>query len=368
MKRATFSSSPKYMQLAQHFRDLIRENKLKPGDRLPSFTALRAELGVGQSTLERAHTLLEEESLIVREPGRGIFVAQPTQRPQLNVIGVTGISSMKGQHPYYALLLNGIQQKAHEHEIEILLLHDNSAIHWEKVDGVLVYYWHPEEMLERMPPGMPCVSLLYPSFEIPSVTVNDYSGMKAATEHLLSLGHRRIAYLRVLQDDIPTRQRLSGYQDALRGAGLEPQDDWLHLLRDDEVADDETIYASFAKWGYQKMRQWLENGWRDLGCTALLAQNDDTAIGAIKALEEAGFSVPGDVSVVGFDNTQAAAHFRPRLTTVNVPLREIGKRAVEELLLLSDQEEKHELQGLPRSLSAELVIGESTAVAGEKND
>jgi len=364
MKRTeALTTSPKYLQLAQHFREQIRASKLKPGDRLPSFTEVRSQLGVGQSTLERAHALLEEEALIVREPGRGVFVAEPSHRPQLNVIGVTGISSMKGQHPYYALLLGGIQEKAYEHEIEILLLHDNSAIHWEKVDGVLVYYWHPEEMLERMPPGMPCVSVLNPSYEIPSVTADDYGGMKMATEHLLSLGHQRIAYLRVMQDDIPTRQRLSGYQDALRNAGVQPQDDWLHLLRDEVPDDDETIYASFAKWGYQKMRQWLDDGWRELGCTALLAQNDDTAIGAIKALEEAGISVPGDVSVVGFDNTGAAAHFRPRLTTVNVPLHKIGMRCVEQLLQLSAEEGNHTPRGLPSSLPSELVIGESTAVA-----
>ena len=84
--------------------------------------------------------------------------------------------------------------------------------------------------------------------------------------------------------------------------------------------------------GRVAMSRWLEDGWRESGCTALFAQNDDTAWGAIEALRAAGFRVPDDVSVIGFDGTQSAMFCNPKLTTVEVPLQQMGREAVRLLL------------------------------------
>ena len=111
-----YSSAPKYMKLAEEFRLRIQNGELQPGDRLPSFVELREQLGMGQSTLERAYALLEQDALIYREAGRGIFVALPSRRPQTGVIGLWGITPVKAEHPYYSQLLSGVQQAAHEGE------------------------------------------------------------------------------------------------------------------------------------------------------------------------------------------------------------------------------------------------------------
>ena len=82
----------------------------------------------------------------------------------------------------------------------------------------------------------------------------------------------------------------------------------------------------------EAMQQWIDDSWKETGCTALLCHNDETALGAIQALQAAAINVPHDVSVVGFDGTNFCELTTPKLSSVKVPLREIGATAVELLL------------------------------------
>src|SRR5690606_6745856 len=119
--------------------------------------------------------------------------------------------------------------------------------------------------------------------------------------------------------------RLAGYRDALQAAGIEPVHEWTRTLAGTPSVD-------LRQTGYESTRSWLQDDWHELACTALLSHNDEAAIGAIEAFTERGLSVPEQVSVVGFDGTEMSEYSRPRLTTVEVPLREIGKTAMELLL------------------------------------
>ena len=92
----------------------------------------------------------------------------------------------------------------------------------------------------------------------------------------------------------------------------------------------------------RRMELWLEHGWRELGCTAIMAHNDSTAIGVMRALGKAGLRVPEDVSVIGFDGTPLCEYSTPPLTTVEVPLHEIGARALQLL-----QEQIHDRNVVP---------------------
>lgn len=332
MKNALVTA-PKYANIAARYRDQIEDGTLRPGDRLPSFAEVRAQLGVGQSTLERAHELLERESLIVREPGRGVFVAARQTRPRVGVIGLYGIDAAKGHHPYFSRLLEGVHRVAQQAGEEILLLHDNSPLPSGKVDGILLYSSTPDVALRRLPSDVPCVSLLTAARGVSSVTVDDSQGIDLAMRHLIEQGHRRIAYLSGRTVNLPVSQRrLSSYTDALSQAGIEPQQNWVRHLPDITNTSHAEIYRAFVDWGYQTMSKWLADDWESLGCTALLTHNDDTAIGAARALYHAGKKVPHEVSLVGYDDTLNAELFEPPLTTVHVPLREIGERAMELLL------------------------------------
>ena len=315
---------PKYVAIAERIRRDIAGGILRPGDRLPSFAEMRAELGIGQGTLERVHLLLEKENLIVREANRGVFVAEARQRTRSGVLGICGTHSLGRNFVYETKLLQGVQGIVSQAGLELRLLSE-SATGWDKVDGVLHYYGSGK--LAYRPPEMPNVSLLIPRAGFHCVLADDAGGTQAATRHLLDLGHRRIALLTTREQNFHAR-RLAGYEKALRAAGIEPQAEWVR-----PIISFERQYGYIGS-GCATMRDWLQNGWRDLGCTALLAQNDDTAIGVIRACYEAGIAVPEELSVVGFDGAEAAEWFLPRLTTMQVPFQGIGERGAQLLLEL----------------------------------
>lgn len=330
MKQAPARSSLKYLRLADHFRKQIHDGALKPHDRLPSFAQMQAEHGIGQGTLERVYSVLEEERLIVREPKRGTFVSAPGNRARHGAIGLA-FGSAPQDHPYYVALIQGIHNAAYEEKVEVILMHDQSKPKWERMDGVLTTF--PEISL---PPAIPIVSLLRPRAGMMSVLADDYGGGRAATEHLLMLGHRRIASLFPVTDkkvphsrELGYEARTLAYRDALKKAGVKPLKSWSRVLR----GPGEPV-RPFVELGYLRMCEWLAQDWAKTGCTAIVAQNDETAIGVMRALAQAGLRVPEDVSVMGFDGTEIAQHVSPSLSTIEVPLREIGATGLHSLLKL----------------------------------
>jgi DNA-binding LacI/PurR family transcriptional regulator len=348
------SKVPKYVQLAAQLRRQIVSGELRPTDRVPSFPQLRVEFGISQNTVEKAHALLEQEGLIIRRQGFGTFVAEPKLLAATGVIGFYGLNPEFRHLPYYVHLLRGVQSAAQRLGLQILLLHpDFASNRLDQVDGLLLLDPNSGSLMGGLPPGMCCVSLFYQSGQAAQVVTDDYHGMKEATEHLLGLGHRRIAYL--MEDDPFTNNRRRGYEDALRAAGIEPQNSWLHPLTPHHIEE-------FRGRGREAMREWLATDWHELGCTALLCQNDRTAIGVLEALDGAGVHVPTDVSLVGFDSTDESDLVRPRLTSVHVPLQEIGAAGVE-MLVREMAGEAAQKDGVPKAvvLPERLDIRESTA-------
>jgi DNA-binding LacI/PurR family transcriptional regulator len=331
---STAGNEFKYEQWAEQLRSKIQRGELTPGDRLPSHADMKEQFGLSRPTVERIHLLLEREGLIVREERRGAFVAA-RQNPVSNVIGVFSPLGDRYEHqPYNMHLLAGVREVAERLEHQILLLggsthREGRKFDWTQVGGVLTLASddrHIAALIDSLPPGMPCVTLIGESPRALSVSVDDYHGSMAATEHLLELGHRRIAAL-ISPISLITRRRIEGYRQALRKAGLRPREKW---LRDQNYRL--TAQVGFVQAAKQTMAQWLREDWSPLDCTAIVAQNDESAIGIIEALHEAGLRVPDDVSVIGFDGTELARHFRPRLTTMEVPLHEIGARGAQWLI------------------------------------
>jgi DNA-binding LacI/PurR family transcriptional regulator len=152
-------------------------------------------------------------------------------------------------------------------------------------------------------------------FPVPAVGTDQHGGAHAATRHLLELGHRTVHHLAGPQDWLDARWRVEGWHAALATAG----------------ADEPGLVAGdwSAGSGYRAMQTLLAV---DPGLTAVFVANDQMALGALRALDEAGRSVPADVSVVGFDDVPEAEFFRPPLTTVSQEFSEAGRRAVQLLL------------------------------------
>ncbi|MFV2118795.1 LacI family DNA-binding transcriptional regulator [Streptomyces sp. Act-28] len=147
-----------------------------------------------------------------------------------------------------------------------------------------------------------------------TLTFDNRGGARSLTEHLLSLGHRRIGYVAGPAERTTTRDRLEGHRDAMAAAdpgGPDP--------------DRLTVHGQYTRAsGYEATRELLA---RDPSLTAVVAANDTVALGACAALREAGLRIPDDVSVAGFDDLPFSVDAVPPLTTVRLPLHEAGVRA-----------------------------------------
>jgi DNA-binding LacI/PurR family transcriptional regulator len=266
-------------------------------------------------------------------------------------------------NPFFARFSEGVAEAAEEQGFALTFispLHGSlaQAVGRSTVDGVVAIGLsgqHPEVGQIRGA-GLPMV--LVDSDDLPehsSVIVDDEAGARAAAEHLLAFGHRDFLVIAVeapasaLGEPTPqhvSEQRLRGYRAGLAGAGI-------------ELADDQVMRARSSIDGG---RSALRDAWaRGLRPTAVLAMSDAIALGAVRAARELMLAVPDDLSVVGFDDIDLAAHVDPPLTTVHQPIREKGAVAVR--LLLADME--HGALGPPEHvrLQTRLVVRASAGPA-----
>jgi LacI family transcriptional regulator len=163
-----------------------------------------------------------------------------------------------------------------------------------------------------------------PEPDVTSVGSTNFAGGMAATQHLLSLGHRRIAYVGGPPTSGCNQARMSGYRNAMKsvGAAVPPEYVWLSdFLYDDGVAGGSSMLDL-----------------RDRP-TAIFAGSDEVALGILEAARARGLRVPEDLSLVGFDDTEVARLASPPLTTVRQPLREMGAVALRTALQLAAGEQ-----------------------------
>jgi LacI family transcriptional regulator len=214
-----------------------------------------------------------------------------------------------------------------------------------RTDGLIVSgpRYDDEELVQLARDGFPVViqgSL--PGLDVPSVDVDNEAGARLAVEHLLALGHRRIACItNAPRAYTAASERLTGYREALAAAG---------------VAEEPALIAEGAfdaQSGHRAVAEILARTTPD----AFFVASDVVAIGAIAGLREAGLSVPGDISVVGFDAIPLAAYLDPPLTTISLPAYDLGFKAGRAIL--------DRIAGRPVAartlLPTELIVRASTA-------
>ncbi len=188
-----------------------------------------------------------------------------------------------------------------------------------------------------------------PMFPMPEsvlvVTATNITGARQATEHLLTLGHRRIGVISGPANWCATIERLAGYHSVLSGAGL-------------TVDPSLTIAANFSLESGRQAAHALLN--HPEPPTAIFAFNDDMAVGTLRAAAERGIRVPQDLSIVGFDDASFTTCTTPELTTVHQPLRELGQAGV---ALLFRQLQGQVIDARRIELSTQLVTRASTGPA-----
>jgi alanine racemase len=259
-----------------------------------------------------------------------------TQRQTLTIGVLTPQAlSVVFSNPFFGAFTEGVAVAAEAsgyalHFISPLRGSLAGALSRATVDGVVAIGLsdeHPEvEAIRRA--GVPIVMVDSTALpDHPSIEIDDAGGARAAAEHLIELGHRDVVVIGV-EPPLPaptahpegvTDRRLLGYRQAFRAVGVEIGDDRVFLGP-----------ASIAG-GSAALGQVWASGLRP---TAVLAMSDAMAIGAMHALRDLGLDVPGDVSVVGFDDIDLASHVEPPLTTVHQPIRQKGEEAVRLLLAI----------------------------------
>ncbi len=284
-------------------------------------------------------------------------IAQSLKRQRSNTVGliVTSIAD-----PFFPDVIKGVEETARPVGMGVFIsaTHSDEALerevidtfHRRQVDGVIVvssrlapHY----QQLGRL--GVPAVVVndeaQASGQALHSVRVDDHGGAMLAVRYLIKLGHRRIGYLGVADRPRSNKQRRSAYVDALLEAGL-PVDPALMAIAGGPGPEADDVLA-----GARQLPQLLA-----ARATAVFCYNDMVAIGALRACRERQVAVPGQLSVVGFDDIALAQHVAPPLTTVTQPRRELGSRAMQKLLRL--------IQGQPVEndvLAAQLVVRASAA-------
>jgi len=215
-----------------------------------------------------------------------------------------------------------------------------------RVDGVVAM--SPDldaESLLNLPSTIPIVLLCSVSRgnEIDSITIQNFRGAREMAAHLISLGHKRIAIIKGSPRNHDAAERLRGYRMALRDAGITP----------DPLLERDGNFTEAA--GYSATMELLALKKRP---TAIFAANDSMAIGAMSALRESGIPVPEEMAVAGFDDIPLARYMDPPLSSVHVPICELGAKAV--TLLLHGITHKNDHARRRERVSTKLVIRRST--------
>lgn len=181
---------------------------------------------------------------------------------------------------------------------------------------------------------------------LPFVGIDNYQAAVDATQHLVDLGHRDIAFIGGPKHFTLCQVRLKGFRKVMRKAGLS--------VHPSHVQFGEFKLAS----GYNQVKRLIESGARPTG---LFCANDEIAMGAMKALQEHGLRVPEDISIVGFDNLDIADYCSAPLTTIHQPRREMGAQAMDLMLhILKGQAPAEQRLLLPY----QLIVRKSTRALG----
>jgi LacI family transcriptional regulator len=263
-------------------------------------------------------------------------------------------------NPVFSRVVVAIEERAHQLGYDVLLAHSFNIPEREeaclrrflsrRVEGLFVspvYRMVTESRIyqEIAARGVPMVILGHTApfcSQFVSVASDDLLGSYAAAQHLLKLGHKRIATFSGPLAAPWAQERLEGYRRAMREAGLEV-DDKLVFQAGRNIED-----------GAKAALQMIDE---NCDATAVQAANDLVAVGCAQTLLRQGLKIPEDISLVGFGNVLLSEHFRVPLTTVRQPKFRLGVAAVETMLeLLAGRRPE------PKRLSAELVVRASSGI------
>ncbi|MEO3944120.1 GntR family transcriptional regulator [Gorillibacterium sp. CAU 1737] len=333
-------AEPKYKQLKRELLTQMQNGRRKPGDMLPSEFELADQFGMSRQTVRQAMGELVQEGLLRRVQGKGTFVTETrTTATDLQTIGIVttsisdyifplivrGAEATLREKGYRLLLSSTDNDKDREREcLEMMMSHPLKGLIIEPTKSAggnpnLAYYL---DLDQRAIPYL-MINERYGELQCPVVKMEDELGGFLAADHLLKLGHRRIAGF-FKTDDLQGLNRLKGFIRAHRENRAELPSRQVIQYTTEEKAE-KPFAAALAM---------LKGADRP---TAFVCYNDELAVKLLEAARRLRLSVPEDLSVVGFDDASLATATEVKLTTIAHPKLEMGVYAAKQLMAMIEQ-------------------------------
>jgi GntR family transcriptional regulator of arabinose operon len=341
--------NPKYLEIINYIIDYIQNKNLKPGDKVFSENEISKLFKVTKVTASRALNELVNEGILYRIQGKGSFFAG-FKKEFSNILVFFPIASY--YDPYFAgPLLNNFfhSMDSNGFNLSMYYFRDNEKIkeiqNLENCKVIVVAALKKgeglsEDLLKKI--NVPVIYLSsHPEVNVSYIAFDNKNGAKKAVEYLIRMGHKKIAYFSAEdRQNISNEERKEGYIEALEENGIKER-----IIFKGNYTEES---------GYKLAKEILKMKDKP---SAILCANDLMAIGAIYFFEERGVKVPDDISIIGFGNYKISKFARIPLTTVSLPVEEMGKKLAE--LVMKKVKEKYSIKNEKIILPTELIIRKS---------
>jgi DNA-binding LacI/PurR family transcriptional regulator len=351
--------TPLYLRIYTALKQRIEAGEWNYGAMFPAENELCEIYGVSRGTIRQVLAGLEKDGLVRRERGRGTFIAWSALKKQDSGFNRKSISLIVPylRDSYVPSILLGLESVARSHGYSVVFNHVENNLEkqdeilgkalQQRVAGIVLY---PVNSRATSPLIAELTNKKFPlvlidryirGLNIDCVTSDNFSGGLIATQHLLSLGHRRICFLNWMDSSTSMEHRRAGYRQALLEAG-QPVCQEL-----------EWQVVGYPEIDQAALEDCLRGPDRP---TAIFAANDQLAIAVERAARKLKLTIPGDFALVGFDNLDISANLDIPLTTIAQPAAEIGRVAGELVLSKISKESS----GVQRSfLPVQLIVRQS---------
>lgn len=326
----------KYQELIEHIHELISGGQLQPGQRMPSENELAASFGISRETVRKAVGILEEQGIVRRVKGSGTYISFD-RRENLEKRNRIAVVTTYVDSYIFPKTIQGIESILFEQGYSVQIAFTNNTLDREKsvlediisrddVAGVIVegtksglpnpnIYLYRQLISRKVP--ILFINTFYPELDVPHVSLDDVAAAETAVNYLIAKGHRDIGAILKL-DDGQGRLRYLGYLRAMERAGCQVTDSRMVWIDTDEAK--QLAYCT------ERLLNRVE------ACTAIFCYNDQIAFQLIRILTERGIDVPGDVSVIGVDDSDFALHSEVSITSLPHPKEKLGAKAATQLL------------------------------------
>lgn len=352
------SAGPLYLQIKNAVIAKIESGEWPPHYPFPTYKELSKEMGVSIVTIQQSIGVLVKEGRLYNKRGVGVFVAPPESQPYGRIIALL-LPDVR--HPFFSSLAHFIQTYASKSQYSTFFLslcdsHEDSIkaarlLSPSMVAGVIATHSLTEHL-----PG--CLEDIIEEDKIvvyiggytdqsDSVDIDNRLGIELAINHLIELGHKRIAFVAGHFLGSGGRERIEAFKSLLAEKRLPFEPPQLQLsVYEDDLAGQTAAHMLLSL--------------RDVP-TAIICVNDVVARGALKVLRERGVKCPEEMSIVGFDDLDFARYLEPPLTTIRQPIQKMGEGAVDLLLERINSGARRNPPYKNIQLTPELIIRSSTA-------